>query len=212
MNVFMASEEVDIFGSENKKITQEQVKIQKTFAKWIHSIGFLSIYFDDGNLKSGFGILLEGGYFLTSSEILRSYGKYPKKIEVKMQDDSANPLICIANLQIQRLDNALGLALLKTQGYTNDYCQPTKESFYHKRIYSLQYLGIKEGELLKGDEVYYPEISSSYSFEVLKNQIATKIVLNQTEGAIYDIDDSKMQKVFLGRPFFDKNGDFKGMM
>lgn len=198
-----------------KDIEKDILSIVGEKASWIHAIGAITVYFDDGNLNYGFGVLLKDGKFLTSSEILRNYGKYPKKIEVKMQDDSAKPLICIANLQIEKLDNVKGLALLKTQNFTNDYCQERPESFYHKRIYDLFYLNIQaNGSLNEGDKIFYPDLSKRYSFEILENNIVSKISFDEMEQKeiVYSINSTKIQKMILGRPFFNENNEFVGML
>ncbi|CBG39824.1 hypothetical protein [Helicobacter mustelae] len=199
------------FFIENQKILKERQEARASLQKWVHSIGVLNVYFDNGTLQYGYGVLLKNGRFLTSSEILHNFGKYPRKIQLRMQDDSAQVLICIADLQIEAIDNTTGLALLRTQGFTDDYCKVRTESFYHKRIYDLFYLTPQKLPPKAPETMlYYPKVSKQYYFGVLQNEILSTQEL-ETGGAAYQIDDKKMNKMILGRPFFDKDGAFVGI-
>ena len=204
---------------------REKIPEEKT-ASWIHSIGLLIAYFEDGDLKQSYGTLLDDGYFITTATLVNSKQEYPKSIYVKMQDDSAKPLICVAQLQLQAVDDERGLALLKTIGYTDDYCTPRPQSFYHERIYKLYSLDIfarpvrvfgipSDGQDDK-NELFYPLVRDRYSFSIgsmggfsrvyyydkkLKKDIFYGYAFQQ------EFEDS----LELGKPFFDKYGKFVGI-
>lgn len=192
---------------------------------WVYSLGFLNVYFDDGTLKQGFGTLLKNGFFLTSSDLMSSGGALPKRIYVRMQDDSANSLMCVAYLEVRALDLDRGLALLQTLGFTDQNCNSRNESFYHKRIYDLYFVDLfahsipmdilhDSSDRNAKRKLYFPYFGKNYNFS-----IATM----DTQGSVFFYDFNLKRYIFfglkssgnfdflMGSPFFDESGDLVGI-
>lgn len=192
---------------------------------WVHSIGLLTVYFDDGTLKQGFGALLREGHFITTADLVQNGKDFPKNIYVKMQDDSAKPLICVAKLEISALDTQKGLALLKTISYTDEYCNVRDESFYHKRIFNLYYLDIFAHRVPMNIayDISKPEMNEKMLFPLIKGQYTfSSNSINKQKHLFYY--DKKLKRnlfyaygiarnfdVKMGNPFFDEKGNLVGI-
>ncbi|PAF53177.1 hypothetical protein BKH42_07465 [Helicobacter sp. 13S00482-2] len=187
--------------------------------KWIYSTAVLTVYFNNGTFKQGFALLLQDGFYLTSSELTYNEGLYPQKIIAKMQDDSADPLICIAQLRLKVMDSNKGLSLLETTAFTDDYCNTRAESYYHKRIYDKYAQNIfskKPTQELIKDGLYYPIIKQADTFGVRRtyfikeeNHYNQKLAKEISYGYSLPFDDQG--RFVFGKPYFDKNGDFLGI-
>lgn len=187
--------------------------------KWIYSIALITSYFDDGNLKEGFALLLKNGFYLTSSELTYENGEYPIKIVAKMQDDSANPLICIAKLEVKGMDSQKGLALLQTSSFTDDYCHNRPESYYHKRIYTKYGKDIFALESKQNfqEGIYFPVVENMDTFGVEKTLALKKLYYHNSSNQKnifygYSIPIDSYETTMYGKPYFDKNGNFLGIL
>lgn len=192
---------------------------------WVHSIGLLTVYFDDGTLKQGFGSLLRDGHFITTADLVQNGKDFPKNIYVKMQDDSAKPLICVAKLEISALDTQKGLALLKTISYTDEYCNVRDESFYHKRIFDLYYLDIFAHRVPMNIayDISKPEMNEKMLFPLIKGQYTFSAnSINKQKRLFYYDKDLKKDLFYaygiarnfdvkMGNPFFDEKGNLVGI-
>ncbi|PAF48508.1 hypothetical protein BKH46_00970 [Helicobacter sp. 12S02634-8] len=187
--------------------------------RWIYSTVFITAYFGDGTLKEGFALLLKDGFYLTSSELTFTEGLYPQKILARMQDDSAKPLICIAQLQLKALDSTKGLALLKTSAFTDDYCNTRPESYYHKRIYEKYAQAIfsptPTKKLILGG-LYYPVLQDSDTFGIrrtipIKEESHYDGTLAKKVSYGYSLPNTSGQAPIFGKPYFNKDGEFLGI-
>lgn len=192
---------------------------------WVHSIGLLTTYFDDGTLKQGFGILLRDGHFVTATDLIENNNSFPKSIYVKMQDDSAKPLICIAMLEISAVDVQKGLALLRTVGYTDEYCNVRSESFYHKRIFDLYYLDIFSHPVPMNivydpkkqdveEDLFFPLIRDQYTFSVGSIDRQKRLFYygkGLDRDLFYAYGIKRNFNVKIGDPFFDEKGNLVGI-
>ncbi|PAF42092.1 hypothetical protein [Helicobacter sp. 11S02596-1] len=186
---------------------------------WIYSTVIIKVYFDDGSLRQGFGLLLKNGFYLTSSELTYNRGLYPKQIVAKMQDDSAKPLICVAKLQLKAMDSDKGLALLKTTAFTDDYCNTRSESYYHKRIYD------KYGKNIFSTTPTKKLILGGLYFPILEDfdTLGVGRTIPIKEESYYDNYSKKeifygyslpletYQRFTFGKPYFNKDGEFLGI-
>lgn len=192
---------------------------------WVHSIGLLTVYFDDGTLKQGFGALLREGHFITTADLVQNGKDFPKNIYVKMQDDSAKPIICVAKLEISALDTQKGLALLKTISYTDEYCNVRDESFYHKRIFNLYYLDIFAhrvpmniaydiSKLEMNEKMLFPLIKGQYTFSsnsINKQKHLFYYDKKLKRNLFYAYGIARNFDVKMGNPFFDEKGNLVGI-
>lgn len=187
--------------------------------KWIYSTALITAYFKDGSFKQGFAMLLANGVYLTSSQLTYDRGLYPEKITAKMQDDSADPLICIAELQLKAMDSSKGLALLKTSAFTDDYCNVRTESYYHKRIYQKYAQDVfskKPTKDLIGNGLYFPIIKEADTFGVdrtypIKEETHYNENLQKEVSYGYSLPFETYERFAFGKPYFDKEGDFLGI-
>lgn len=219
----MASEDVldDGDGSIETEVTPRvdfSPQSSKAF-NWIYSTVIITVYFDDGSYRQGFGMLLKDGFYLTSSELTYNAGLYPKKIFAKMQDDSAKPLICVAKLQLKAMDSDKGLALLKTSSFTDDYCNTRSESYYHKRIYEKYwknvFSNIPTKKLILGG-LYFPILEDTDTFGVrrtipLKEESYYDYSLEKEVFYGYSLPLNSYQRFTFGKPYFNKDGEFLGI-
>lgn len=215
-NCFWASE--DMLEEDEGVFTPIVKPIAQKHFDWIYSTALIMVYFSDGSLKQGFGLLLENGLYLTSSNLTYQAGLYPKKIFAKMQDDSAKPIICVASLDLQAVDSSKGLTLLRTSAFTDEYCKTRPESYYHKRIYDKYAQDIftsTPAQDLVSQEIYFPTVENFYTFGV-KKTIPIKKEKHydkQNQKIIYGYSlqlDTDYELTF-GRPYFDKQGEFIGI-
>lgn len=187
--------------------------------KWIYSTAVITAYFKDGSFKQGFAMLLPNGMYLTSSQLTYIDGLYPEKITAKMQDDSADPLICVAELQLKAMDSSKGLALLKTSAFTDDYCNVRTESYYHKRIYQKYAQDVfskKPTEELIKSGLYFPIIKKADTFGVdttysIKEETYYNQNLQKEVSYGYSLPFDAYERFTFGKPYFDKEGDFLGI-
>lgn len=166
---------------------------------WIKSIGLVMVSFDDGSFKSGFGVLLPDKMFLTSAELAHNASAYPKRILLKMRDESSENLICVAQLYLNLVDKTQGLALFKITDYTDDHCNIRNQSYYHKYMF--------ENNAIKLTNMRAPSSSNFYTIESSFDDLNVN-VLRINDRKTLPIED---KKVIFGRPFFNKNGDFLGL-
>lgn len=187
--------------------------------KWIYGTAVITSYFKDGSFKQGFAMLLPNGMYLTSSQLTYTGGLYPEKITAKMQDDSADPLICVAELQLKAMDSSKGLALLKTSAFTDDYCNVRTESYYHKRIYQKYAQDIfskKPTKDLINNGLYFPIIKEADTFGVdrtypIKEETYYNKNLQKEVSYGYSLPFDAYERFTFGKPYFDKEGDFLGV-
>ncbi|WP_232088492.1 hypothetical protein [Helicobacter suis] len=229
---------------QNQKITKSAKKPNKQQVKqhkeqnnanleplhlWIYSTVFLIAYFRDGHYKQGYGLLLQNGHVLTSSELAYDKGMYATTFVAKMQDDSGPMLICVARLRLKAIDRNRGLSLLNTHAFTNDYCQIRPESYYHARIYTKygQDLLTKNSNPRKALQIYYPKISDQGTFEVGTFEVSTyKDILEKSRKDInysgqylnYNLNYRDLHRIIrpllkdvYGRPLFNHKDEFIGM-
>lgn len=187
--------------------------------RWIYGTAVITSYFKDGSFKQGFAMLLPNGMYLTSSQLTYTGGLYPEKITAKMQDDSADPLICVAELQLKAMDSSKGLALLKTSAFTDDYCNVRTESYYHKRIYQKYAQDIfskKPTKDLINNGLYFPIIKEADTFGVdrtypIKEETYYNKNLQKEVSYGYSLPFDAYERFTFGKPYFDKEGDFLGV-
>lgn len=187
--------------------------------KWIYATAVITAYFKDGSFRQGFAMLLPNGMYLTSSQLTYVSGLYPEKITAKMQDDSADPLICIAELQLKAMDASKGLALLKTSAFTDDYCNIRTESYYHKRIYQKYAQDVfskKPTKDLINNGLYFPIIKEADTFGVdrtypIKEETYYNKNLQKEVSYGYSLPFDAYERFTFGKPYFDKEGDFLGI-
>ncbi|PAF50495.1 hypothetical protein [Helicobacter sp. 13S00477-4] len=212
----------DILDDENQPIQTTQADFPFAMSKnfdWIYSTVILTVFFDDGSLRQGFALLLKNGFYLTSSELTYHSGLYPKKIFAKMQDDSAKPLICIAQLQLKAMDTDKGLALLKTSAFTDDYCNIRSESYYHKRIYDKYSQNISSTtptkKLILGG-LYFPTLEDSNTFGVNRTASIKEADFydNHSREKVfygYSLPANVSKDIDFGKPYFNRQGEFLGI-
>lgn len=208
---------------------EDFLSVQKRFP-WIKSVGLVMVSFDDGSFRSGFGLLLPEQIFLTSAELGHSAHAYPKSILLKMRDESAGNLICVAELRLKALDKILGLALFEVSGYTDDHCNLRSQSYYHSKILSQAYDITKHKSAPKSAKPrdYYsvtttfnnPNISvlsipsaggdtgSAKSPAKTQPKNPQQKPLEKLPQKL-PIEDE--QRIVYGRPFFDQSGSLLGI-
>ncbi|PAF41730.1 hypothetical protein [Helicobacter sp. 11S03491-1] len=204
-----------------EKTSISQINLSQAYSKafeWIYSTAIITSYFDDGSFRQGFGLLLKDGFYLTSSELTYNAGLYPKKILAKMQDDSAKPLICIAQLRLKAMDSNKGLALLKTTAFTDDYCNVRSESYYHKRIYDKYGKNIfspTPTKKLINNGIYFPILEDVDTFgvgKIISFQESNQPKVNsKTKSYGYFLPSDAYGDFTFGKPYFSKNGEFLGI-
>ena len=186
--------------------TENFLAVQKQFP-WIKSVGLVMVSFDDGSFRSGFGLLLPEQIFLTSAQLAHSAQAYPKNILLKMRDESAGNLICVAELRLKAVDKILGLALFEVSAYTDDHCNLRSQSYYHSKILSQAYDITKHKGTPKStkDHNYY---SVTTTFDTPNISVLT-IKSAQNLPQKLPIEDE--QPIIFGRPFFAKSGSLLGI-
>lgn len=174
--------------------------VQKNFP-WIRSVGLVMVSFDDGSFRSGFGLLLPQNLFLTSAELGHNASAYPKNILLKMRDESAGNLICIAELRLKALDKVQGLSLFEVSGYTDDYCNLRSQSYYHSKILTHNAYDIASTKPVRTNDYY--TVSTTF---------------NAPNISVFTFTDTQRRlpikdafKISFGRPFFTKDGQLLGM-
>ena len=177
-------------------------EVQKSFP-WIRYIGLAMVSFDDGSYRSGFGLLLPDKIFLTSAELAHNASAYPKEMLLKMRDDSAGNLICIAKLRLKALDKGRGLALFEVEQYTDDYCNIREESFYHARLMKNNAYNIAKPSTQASD---YFTVTTTFNNPDISVLRVGKVVASSIELPIQN-----EQRIIFGRPFFSRNGVLLGM-
>lgn len=197
---------------------QDFLAVQKQFP-WIKSAGLVMVSFDDGSFRSGFGLLLPEQIFLTSAQLAHSAQAYPKNILLKMRDESAGNLICVAELRLKALDKILGLALFEVSGYTDDHCNLRSQSYYHSKILSQAYDITRHKIASKPAKTHeYYSVTTTFdnpNISVLTINGADKSTSNhanakpQTLPQKLPIEDE--QPIVFGRPFFTKSGSLLGI-
>lgn len=169
---------------------------------WIKSVGLLMVGFDDGAFKSGFGVLLPKNTILTSAELAQNGSAYPRYIYLKMRDESAGNLICIASLNLKAMDKAKGLALFEIANYTDDYCNIRSKSVYHADILNNNaYKNLAKQQQNTHD--FYTVTTHFGNPSIAKYNIKSRRDLK--------IDSHARHSIVFGRPFFSKSGDFLGI-
>ena len=191
--------------SANKVIMQvgnmdDFLAVQKNFP-WIRSVGIVMVSFDDGSFRSGFGLLLPQNLFLTSAELGHNASAYPKNILLKMRDESAGSLICLAELRLKVLDKVQGLSLFEVSGYTDAHCNLRSQSYYHSKIL---------------DESAY-DIASTKPVQT-NHYYTVSTTFNAPNISVFTFTDTQRRlpikdafKISFGRPFFSKDGQLLGM-
>ncbi|MDO7253030.1 hypothetical protein [Helicobacter cappadocius] len=225
--VFLAN--AFVFASEDVLEDEESTNLEGRFQKtqfdsldsfkWVYGTAVITAYFKDGSFKQGFALLLQNGLYLTSSQLTYHLGLYPQKIVAKMQDDSADPLICVAELQLKAMDSNKGLSLLKTSAFTDDYCNVRTESYYHKRIYdkyAQKIFSKKPTKDLIQNGLYFPVIKEADTFGVqrtypIREETYYNEKLEKEVSYGYSLPFNSYEKFTFGKPYFDKNGDFLGI-
>lgn len=137
---------------------------------FIYSVVSLDVFFNNGILRQGYGVLVDGGYILTSKNLVYKNLSYSRSIKARMQDDSSDSIICIANLTPRFAFN--DLALLEPESYTDIHCNKRSTSFYHERInlkYAISFQGDnkKTNKSINDKTLYLPFIG-------LDNKVAVK--------------------------------------
>lgn len=205
-----------------KKLPRDSISLINS--RWLYGSAIIESTFKDGNRRVGMGILLRGGLFLTSVELVYSAMRFSKNIYVKMRDDSANSLIYFARLHIQAVDIDSGLALLEINQFTDIYGRDREESFYQKRIIDKYYIDIfKEGgralsSNARGDiELFYPKVGLMEGLDVDKSSIDKPIsyyntALKRSIKYGYAIGIDALSEHSFGRPYFNRQGDFIGLV
>lgn len=183
-------------------LPQDFQEVQRSFP-WIRYIGLAMVSFDDGSYRSGFGLLLPDKIFLTSAELAHNASAYPKEMLLKMRDDSAGNLICIAQLRLKALDKGRGLALFEVEEYTDDYCNIRAQSYYHAR-------------LMKNNayDIGKPAVSASDYFTVtttFNNPDISVLRVGRANAQSVELPIQNDQRVIFGRPFFSRSGVLLGM-
>ncbi|WP_304210745.1 hypothetical protein [Helicobacter canis] len=174
--------------------------VQKNFP-WIRSVGLVMVSFDDGSFRSGFGLLLPNNLFLTSAELGHNASAYPKNILLKMRDESAGSLICLAELRLKVLDKVQGLSLFEVSGYTDAHCNLRSQSYYHSKILDESAYDIASTKPVRTNDYYTVTTTfnnPNISIITLKNNAKQLPIKNA-------------QKIIFGRPFFTKDGQLLGM-
>lgn len=174
--------------------------VQKNFP-WIRSVGLVMVSFDDGSFRSGFGLLLPNNLFLTSAELGHNASAYPKNILLKMRDESAGNLICIAELRLKALDKVQGLSLFEVSGYTDDYCNLRSQSYYHSKILTHNAYDIANTKPVRTNDYY--TVTTTFN----NPNISIITLKNNTK----QLPIKNAQKIIFGRPFFTKDGQLLGM-
>lgn len=175
------------------------VAVQKNFP-WIRSVGLVMVSFDDGSFRSGFGLLLPQNLFLTSAELGHNASAYPKNILLKMRDESAGNLICLAELRLKAIDKVQGLSLFEVSGYTDDYCNLRSQSYYHNKILTKNAYDIAKSKPVRTNDYY----TVTTTFNAPNISLITRKNTNK-------LPIKNEQKVIFGRPFFSKDGELLGM-
>ena len=183
-------------------LPQDFLEVQKSFP-WIRYIGLAMVSFDDGSYRSGFGLLLPDKIFLTSAELAHNASAYPKEMLLKMRDDSAGNLICIAQLRLKALDKGRGLALFEVEDYTDDYCNIRTQSFYHARLMKNNAYDISKPPTQANN---YFTVTTTFN-----NPDISVLRVGNSGGSNLELPIQNDQKVIFGRPFFSKNGVLLGM-
>lgn len=183
-------------------LPQDFQEVQRSFP-WIRYIGLAMVSFDDGSYRSGFGLLLPDKIFLTSAELAHNASAYPKEMLLKMRDDSAGNLICIAQLRLKALDKGRGLALFEVEEYTDDYCNIRAQSYYHAR-------------LMKNNayDIGKPAVSASDYFTVtttFNNPDISVLRVGRANAQSVELPIQNDQRIIFGRPFFSRSGVLLGM-
>lgn len=183
-------------------LPQDFQEVQRSFP-WIRYIGLAMVSFDDGSYRSGFGLLLPDKIFLTSAELAHNASAYPKEMLLKMRDDSAGNLICIAQLRLKALDKGRGLALFEVEEYTDDYCNIRTQSYYHAR-------------LMKNNayDIGKPAVSASDYFTVtttFNNPDISVLRVGRANAQSVELPIQNDQRIIFGRPFFSRSGVLLGM-
>ncbi len=178
------------------------LEVQKNFP-WIRSIGLAMVSFDDGSFKSGFGVLLPDKIFLTSAELAHNASSYPKNIFLKMRDDRAGNLICVAQLRLKAVDKVEGLALFEISGYTDDYCNLRSQSYYHKRLFDNNAYDLAKQKTQATSDFY--TVTTTFN----NPNISVLKIPKQDNKMSLPIENG--ESIVFGRPFFSKNGSLLGI-
>lgn len=183
-------------------LPQDFQEVQRSFP-WIRYIGLAMVSFDDGSYRSGFGLLLPDKIFLTSAELAHNASAYPKEMLLKMRDDSAGNLICIAQLRLKALDKGRGLALFEVEEYTDDYCNIRAQSYYHARLMKNNAYDIGKPATQASD---YFTVTTTFN-----NPDISVLRVGRANAQSVELPIQNDQRIIFGRPFFSRSGVLLGM-
>lgn len=163
------------------------------------SIAILSLFFDNGVQKSGYGVLLKNGYIITTANLVREMNSYIKTIQASMQSDDVEIITCAVNLRPKALGK--DLVLLEPISYTDKYCNVRPKSFFHQRVIvkyakKLDRDNTINNLILRDSDLLLPYIDKNFAIEYKKIKISS----------------ISTQKIEFNLPVFLKNGEFVGFI
>lgn len=204
--------------SKNTFLPQQKI-IPKPLPNWIYSTAIIEVHFHDGSMRKGFATMLKNGLYLTSSELMYSDSLIPSSVFAKMQDTSADIIICAFKVGLKAIDVDSGLALLENVATTDDYCNVREKSFYHDRIQKKYAVDIftPTKKLAQNQQVFYSFIDESYSF------VPKSLKLGRTESYFdekkhkeiaygFNIAREEYENLLFGKGIFDNKGGFLGIV
>ncbi|MGX3097934.1 hypothetical protein [Helicobacter sp. 23-1046] len=197
----------------------QQKVTTKPLPSWIYSTAIIEVHFHDGSMRKGFATMVKNGLYLTSSEIVYSDSLIPSAIFAKIQDTSANIIICAFKLDLRAIDMDSGLALLENIASTDDYCNVREKSYYHDRIQKKYAVDIfsPTSKLTQNQKVFYSFIDEGYSFvpKSLKLGRAESYFDEKRHREIpygFNIAREEYENLLFGKGIFDSNGRFLGIV
>lgn len=205
--------------SKKDPLLPQQKIIAKPLPSWIYSTAIIEVHFHDGSMRKGFATMIKNGFYLTSSELIYSDSLIPSEIFAKIQDTSANIIICAFKLNLKAVDADSALALLENAASTDDYCNVREKSFYHDRIQKRYAVDIfaPTNKLTQNQRVFYSFIDEGYSFipKSLKLGRAESYFDEKRHKEIpygFNIAREEYENLLFGKGIFDSKGRFLGIV
>lgn len=191
---------------------ERKMEVAQKFGKpnpknWIKSGAKVVAFFSaaesgSSNTKEGFGLVINNGLLITSSDIIYKKAS-PTKTQIYTNEVSDEPAACLAHARILSVDDELGLAIMEMTEFTDIYCNPLpspnmREVNYREFTYDI----FKEPakiELKNEDEVIFFGELDWLNFGKESAKYGNLI---KNAGNYYQM---------LGMPLFSENDEFIGI-
>ena len=178
----------DFFGSQKPKV------------QWIQGALKIIAHFDEVHYREGFGLLVDEGLAITSSEIVY---EHKRAIDIVLYNNEVlgTPAACLSHAKILALDDDLGIALLQLESFTDIFCNILpKPNFREKQYMEFSYSILKKPISLipvLEDEITYFRETDWLNFGRIRSPLR-QLYKSQLWGMPLFVRDALGQEEFIG--------------